>query len=93
MTSDWSAKRVFSLDKPFTLNITGQLPGTITFTPGDVRGGSFSGSGKVPSGTIKWSGSYTVTGTDTDSPVAITESATSLEGPISIPVNDFWEGG
>ncbi len=86
---------VCSLDAPFTLNITGELPGTITFTPGDVRGGSFSGTGKVGSGTIKWSGSYTVTGADTDSPViAITESATSLEGgPRSIKVPDFWEGG
>jgi hypothetical protein len=85
---------VCALDKPFTVTVGGQLPGSLTFTPASADGGSYAGSGDVGRGSIRWSGGYTVQGADSERPtVKMDEGTTTLEGPMSMDVPSFWAGG
>jgi hypothetical protein len=85
---------VCALDEPFTVTVGGPLPGSLTFTPSGSGGGSYAGSGTAGPGTIRWAGGYTLQGAESEQPTVKMEEGTStLEGPATIPVPSFWEGG
>ncbi len=84
---------VCSLDAPFTLSVVGEINGTLTFTPTGPGGGTYAGSADLGRGSMTWSGGYTVTGRDTESPsIDADEGTTMLVGPISIEAPSFWAG-
>jgi hypothetical protein len=86
---------VCSLDAPFTLTFSSApITGTITFTPSGPSGGTYAGMGDVGGiGSISWSGGYTLTGRDTESPsVDGDDGTTKLIGPITQEAPNFWGG-
>lgn len=83
---------VCALDKPFTLNVVGEINGTLTFTPAGTSGGSYSGSAVIGRGSMQWSGNWSVSGADTDNPVIEMEEGTTTLDPVG-PVPSFWAGG
>jgi hypothetical protein len=84
---------VCSLDAPFTLSVVGEINGTLTFTPTGPDGGTYAGSADLGRGSMTWSGGYTVTGRDTESPsIDADEGTTTLVGPVSIEAPSFWAG-
>ena len=81
---------VCALDEPFTLSVTGDLPGSLTFTPNDGTSGSFSGSGTAGPGTIEWTGTYTISGADGEATtLTIIEGTTTLQ-PGALAATGFW---
>jgi hypothetical protein len=87
---------VCSLDAPFTLTFTGEpVTGSITFTPSGPGGGTYGGTGDVGGiGSISWSGGYTLTGRDTESPsVDGDDGTTLLIGAMTTEASNFWGGG
>jgi hypothetical protein len=84
---------VCSLDAPFTLSVVGEINGTLTFTPTGPDGGTYAGTADLGRGSMTWSGGYTVTGRDTESPsIDADEGITKLVGPITIDAPSFWAG-
>jgi hypothetical protein len=83
--------QVCSLDAPFTLSVVGEINGSLTFTPSGSGGGTYSGSADLGSGSMDWSGGYTVANRDPDAPSIDADEGTTVLNPVG-PIPSFWAG-
>jgi hypothetical protein len=92
---------ICSLEQLFTLNMSGKVSGTLTFFPSNQNGGRVQEEAEGVGVTFGGTGTYTISGTDSDNPTLSIEFAETSHTPLGdfshnqsavLPLNPLEEG-